>query len=293
LRLQKPQGKLDESPEFLNTFNLERLVLLSDSKKHQPPNLEMTITTIAKEKINLESKVFQRFEHFERCNTRLEFLQKTYPTFTLFQIKDIFSLYWSDDLMMSLFYTTNSSKGHVDLECFNVSLEPCLPIIEWFSGLDSKVLAGRALFERTFRERKKLITSLLKSKTYNSPARVILSVVDSVILSNGFVTVEIVVQVGNTSWMHEVLYEFETLKGGFSWAGKGRFIGKLDPLGAVSFSIFATFYAVGVYDVAHWKMKTKLAFPEIIEKRGVNNNKRVGAEFVQTPTESQLLSVIE
>jgi hypothetical protein len=44
------------------------------------------------------------------------------------------------------------------------------------SGIDSKVLAGRALFERTFQERKELINSLVSSKMSEScPVRVLVS----------------------------------------------------------------------------------------------------------------------
>ncbi len=57
----------------------------------------------------------------------------------------------------------------------NLSLEPPLPLARWLSAVDSKVLAGRALFERTFQERKELIHSLLSSKmSESSPVRVLL-----------------------------------------------------------------------------------------------------------------------
>jgi hypothetical protein len=76
-------------------------------------------------------------------------------------------------------------QGHITLTGLNLSLEPALPIAGWFSGLDSKALAGRALFERTFRERKELINSLLKLRAGDtSPIRVIVECPTEACLSN-------------------------------------------------------------------------------------------------------------
>jgi hypothetical protein len=112
-----------------------------------------------------------------RTRTRLNSLHQQYPTFTFAQLKELFTLYWSDDLDFTCFFEcpVTGVQGHIAVTGVNLSLEPALPIASWFSGIDSKVLAGRALFERTFRERKELINSLLKVRAGDSsPVRILI-----------------------------------------------------------------------------------------------------------------------
>lgn len=208
----------------------------------------------------------------------------------------------------------NGSHGHVTISGINLSLEPPLPISGWFSGLDPKTLAGRALFERTFRERKELISSLLKSKMGDSsPVRVIVYCDQEVNPDrNGYLKLifrdhilDIRVVVANTSWMHQATYEFEALSKShqaqndnpvdtlvFSWTGCTRFTGVLAPLSSTSFEITAAFTYPGMYDINRWKMATNLSFPkELTESVATSKIERTGASFVQTPSNPHLVNV--
>jgi hypothetical protein len=112
-----------------------------------------------------------------RTRTRFNSLHLQYPTFSFSQLKELFTLYWSDDLDIACFFEcpVTGVQGHINVTGLNLSLEPALPIASWFSGIDAKVLAGRALFERTFRERKELINSLLKVRVGDSsPVRLLI-----------------------------------------------------------------------------------------------------------------------
>ena len=109
---------------------------------------------------------------------RTEYLHQLYPSFTPSQLSELFTIYWSDDVDLAFFYECpkTGAQGHLAISGLNLSLEPPLPLASWLSGIDSKVLAGRALFERTFQERKELIHSLVSSKmSESSPIRVLVS----------------------------------------------------------------------------------------------------------------------
>lgn len=171
---------LSSTPEMLTTFAIERLVLAEDPRKLNAPDLNLQITSCASvAQINdCTTEPFQEFLSLSRNTSRLAALHQLYPSFTPEQLTELFTLYWSDDLELICFYDSPSGdfSGHVSIPGLNLSLEPPLPLAGWLSGLDSKTLAGRALFERTFQERKQLISSLLKSKmSETSPVRVMIN----------------------------------------------------------------------------------------------------------------------
>ena len=159
---------------------------------------------------------FRTFSQICRSRSRLIALHQQYPTMSKEQLTGMFSLYWSDDIDIACFYECPSGiHGHITITGLTLSLESPLPIESWFSGLDAKALAGRALFERTFRERKELVDSLVKNKlSDSSPVRLILNCNPQVgIGADGFVLVPVQVSIGNTSCTHEAQYNFEAVNG--------------------------------------------------------------------------------
>ena len=167
-----------DSPEFATTLAIERLVLAENPIALSAENYEIKVTSIAaKGQCNdCTTAPIQGFLSLSRNLVRKESLHQLYPSFSPSQLSDLFSLYWSDDLDLAFFFDCpkTGKRGHLMISELNLSLEPPLPLASWLSGIDSKVLAGRALFERTFQERKELIQSLLSSTmSESSPIRVL------------------------------------------------------------------------------------------------------------------------
>jgi hypothetical protein len=178
-------------PEFITTFAIERLVLAQDQQKLSIPDCSLFFTSLAStfQLSDCSSLPLQALLSKSKNSSKLEALHQQYPTFSLKQLIELFTKYWSDDLDLLFFFEGPDStmQGHIAITGLNLSLEPPLPLASWLSGLDSKTLAGRALFERTFQERKELINSLLKSKmSDSSPVRVILHFEPEHALNNGY-----------------------------------------------------------------------------------------------------------
>ncbi|KAJ3268862.1 Trafficking protein particle complex 8 [Terramyces sp. JEL0728] len=269
---------LVNSPEFITTFALERMILLEDPKPFSPPDIPLLATSVADDRpiLDIKSHIFQYFVRVAKNHTRLNSIVQHYPVLTKTQIKELFTKYWLSDLdMLVLFSNKDASiQGHLSINGFNLSLEQPLPIIGWFSGLDSKALAGRALFERTFRERKELVNSLLKSKGgENSPIRILFHGDSSIDLNSSINSSEDSVP--------------------FAWVGNTKFTGNLEPSEIAELKLKAVFDRPGVYDVSQWKLKTKLSFPKPIIDAGVMSKlERVGGSFTQIPTFSHLINVL-
>ena len=109
-----------------------------------------------------------------RTSTKLASLLQQYQVLNESQLKSIFPLFWTDDVEMCIFWDLPNSTqwGHLFHSGINTSLEP-LPIASWLSRHDERVLNGKALFETTARERRLLISALLKKPTEGSPIRIV------------------------------------------------------------------------------------------------------------------------
>ncbi|KAJ2997083.1 hypothetical protein HDV02_005897 [Globomyces sp. JEL0801] len=288
------------TPEFMTTLALERLVLMEDPRPMNAPPIPLKDLGTS----DCLSGPLREFLNSSRTLARYRLIHQQYPTLSIPQINELFTLYWSDDLDLAIFYEipTSNIRGHLMVTGVNLSLEPPLPITDWFSGLDSKTLAGRALFERTFRERKELIASLLKPKmAESSPIRVIIKADKEVTLGeNGHCIVPITINIGNTSWMHVADYELDLISQNnvqptapiFPWIGQTKFIGNLKPHETVDVFAEALFTEYGVYDINQWKLTTKLSFPKsLLESDAVSKTVRTGSQFIQQPTAVEIIQV--
>lgn len=219
-----------ETPELLSTLAIEKLILAENGPSIIKEDFNLCLTSLADQGqvSDCLTDPFQAFSSLNRKISREEALHQQYPTFSKSQLAQLFTSYWTDDIDLVFFYDCpqTGAQGHLNINGLNLSLEPALPLASWLSGIDSKVLAGRALFERTFQERKELINSLLKSKmSESSPVRVILSYTPEMTLKDGYVfaliesnnfpfriaLLPIKVLIGNTSWLNEAEYEFEVV----------------------------------------------------------------------------------
>lgn len=166
------------TPEFQTTLAIERLVLAEAAQKMSTRDYLINLTSLASQGncSDCITEPFQGFFSSARNSIRKETLHLLYPSFSSVQLAELFTLYWTDDIDLVFFYECpkTGAHGHLSISGLNLSLEPSLPLASWLSGIDSKVLAGRALFERTFQERKELINSLVSSKmSESSPVRVL------------------------------------------------------------------------------------------------------------------------
>jgi hypothetical protein len=109
--------------------------------------------------------------------------------------------------------------------------------------------------------------------------------------------------IGNTSWMHEVSYDFEAVTctthnavalqepSVFSWSGITKFTGSLKPLASTQIFLYATFTHTGSYDVNRWKIASSLNFPQSLLEMVVSKLERSGGKFVQTPQMPQMIQI--
>lgn len=207
---------LPSTPEFQTTFAIEKFILAEDPSKLSIPDVKVLVTSLAmpSQTNDCLTLPIQSFLASSRNTSRIAALRLQYPSFSTKQLTDLFTLFWSEDFDLVCFYECPDSKihGHLTISGLNLSLEPPLPLAGWLSGIESKTLAGRALFERTFQERKELISSLLKSKmSESSPVRVMITFAPISTLVDGFAVVPVTVRICNTSWMHLANYEFEVV----------------------------------------------------------------------------------
>jgi hypothetical protein len=208
----------------------------------------------------------------------------------------LFPLFWNEDFDLHVLFESGTSdskilgeKSHFGL---NFSLEPILPLESWFSALDSKILAGRSLFEQTHRERNELIASILKSKQHDQSPVIVLP---SASAQEGdanydFVTAEIKFIICNTSWIHGMKFRFylvsneEDRPGLFSWHGRTVFEDEIPPLQHVTVTAHAIFPYRGIYNVNKWTMDAQLSVSaDILEFYTGKQGERKGKEFKVHP----------
>lgn len=110
------------------------------------------------------------------------------------KVRNLFSLYYSDDVDLVLFWAISGDngscgavgegttqaptvrRGHQYIMGINLSLQsPLQEIQAKFSGKNMEGIASKALYAATVREKKALVSSLVKSRTKEiSPLRIIL-----------------------------------------------------------------------------------------------------------------------
>ncbi len=135
---------------------------------------------------------FKQLSLRSRSQWRVTSLQQQYGGMAPEKVRNLFSLYYSDDADLVLFWSIPGSsdgagdsstsapptvrRGHQYIMGINLSLQsPLQEIQAKFSGRNMEGIASKALYAATVREKKALVSSLVKSRTKEiSPLRIML-----------------------------------------------------------------------------------------------------------------------
>ncbi|TPX70879.1 hypothetical protein SpCBS45565_g01477 [Spizellomyces sp. 'palustris'] len=237
------------------------------------------------------------------------------------QLRHLFTLYFTDDVDLSLIWETSDGTkcGHHYIMGINLGLQAPLQGLQ--AGLEplaaaAKAAAGRALFETTVREKRALITSLLKPRGKDvSPLRVILK--SELEYRHDFgkqeiCAVPITLTIRNTAWANVANYALQTAipdmtvvsqtdipaldAPGFYWLGATCSEGRLQPEEETSVTFTACFRRPGVYNVNRWQMNISIDPPHsgTEDKKGVAGAgvKEGTTSYVQMPNLPHWVTVL-
>jgi hypothetical protein len=122
-----------------------------------------------------------------RSQWRLSNLQQNYHGLDEERLRSLFTLYYSDDVDLTLFWSTpvpglfsvggTRKFGHQHIMGINLSLQSPLHSVQqkFSAGKNKDATASKALYAATVREKKELVNTLVKSKLKEiSPLRVCL-----------------------------------------------------------------------------------------------------------------------
>ncbi|KAI8920698.1 ER-golgi trafficking TRAPP I complex 85 kDa subunit-domain-containing protein [Entophlyctis helioformis] len=157
-----------QTPELVTTTAIERLIYQDAEAKFAPPDIRLVMHSLGAPGQMSSSQQFplSHMVQSQRFAARLATLASQYPSIPARQLSQLFTLYWTDDLDLLLFWEApqTGQRGHIAITGTNLNLYSPLPLSAWFGRLDARTLAGRALFSATVRERTQLVTGLLKSR---------------------------------------------------------------------------------------------------------------------------------
>ncbi|KAI8919197.1 ER-golgi trafficking TRAPP I complex 85 kDa subunit-domain-containing protein [Powellomyces hirtus] len=216
--------ELDSSaiPELCTMRAIERLLLNETATKLDAPDLTLHVSNVAlsSQALSCDTVPFRGLIANSRLQWRIQYLQSLYPGLTAKQLKDLFTFYFTDDVDLSMIWEIagTSTSGHQYVMGINLGMQAPLQGLQ--AGLEplataAKAAAGKALFESTVREKRALITSLLKSRGRDvGPVRVILK--SDLERRHDFgqdqpCIVPITVTIRNTSWSSVAEYSLRAI----------------------------------------------------------------------------------
>ncbi|KAI9095614.1 ER-golgi trafficking TRAPP I complex 85 kDa subunit-domain-containing protein [Phlyctochytrium arcticum] len=329
LNSTKPLENGNSVPEVLTMRAIERLLLGEDPKRLAAPDVDLIVASLAmgtEPALSCDIHPFRSLALTSRLQWRIQHLITQYPGLTHSQLRDLFTLYFTDDIDLAVVWGTPSDPpnsaaspsspstsidpspariGHHYILGINLGLQAPLQGLQ--AGLEplavaAKAAAGRALFESTVREKKALITSLLKSKGVGSsgkdvsPLRVVLKSEMEYqwdFNSDKPCLIPITLTICNTSRANAAKFTLQatlpealdtsinpdarsptqtsqpTLPSGsgdpppfFSWLGTTRTTGRLQPEEEKVFTFMANFPSPGTYNVNRWVVHIDIEVPK-------------------------------
>ncbi|KAI8819635.1 ER-golgi trafficking TRAPP I complex 85 kDa subunit-domain-containing protein [Fimicolochytrium jonesii] len=313
-------------PEILTLRAIERLLLNETSIKLNAPDLDLYVSSLGLQSgtaVSCNTIPFRGLTANSRLQWRLTYLQSLYPGLTPKQLRELFTFYFTDDVDLSLVWSLPDGRisGHQYVMGINLGMQAPLQGLQ--AGLEplataAKAAAGKALFETTVREKRALITSLLKSRGRdNGPMRVILKAGSEFQhdFDSGVCIVPISVELRNTSWANAANYHLRIAadldtnvdsKGDQSKPEPGREIdqsgryfigstsisGSLKPEEETTLTFNACFGQPGVYDVNKWHLNVSIEPLTAKRNEGVEGTDSKATSYVQTPSLPHWVTVL-
>ncbi|KAJ3129473.1 Trafficking protein particle complex 8 [Nowakowskiella sp. JEL0407] len=325
---------VEHSPEALTTNAVKNLIFGKSAKLKDVPPLQMIVSSLNKENpISCVSNPTAIFSQNSRVQWRVSSLSAQYPGLLPEKLPELFTLYYTDDIDLAIFWTsqpnntlspTNTAtptsptpikNGHHYIIGINLSLQSPIQLQRIGKTSNAIISAAnktmaKALFEATVRERKQLVTSLLKMKGKDvSPVRVVMKVDSEVDFGNKSQCIlPFTICLRNTSWVNAADYTLDLLPSSsknetdkfnmeFYWVGPTQFSGTLQPEAEVDLKVTACFPRSGVYDVNKWRLKIALQAPNDEGDGDGKSDERkesgvlLGA-YMQSPNLPHIISVL-
>jgi hypothetical protein len=216
-------GGNGESPESVVGLAIEKVIIGEDDKaKIDPPALGVMISTLmlGSDLCSFTGEVVKELSISSRTAWRLNNLQHNYPGLEEKRLTSLFTLYYSDDVDLTLFWIIPSSGsiGHQHIMGINLSLQSPLHAVQSkFSGKGAELGVSRALYAETVREKKELVQTLVRGVKEDSPLRVKTKCEGRFEhdFSKGDCCVPIEICVFNSSVVETASYTIELLQGYF------------------------------------------------------------------------------
>ncbi|KAI9364018.1 ER-golgi trafficking TRAPP I complex 85 kDa subunit-domain-containing protein [Zopfochytrium polystomum] len=298
-----------ELPEATTTRALTQLIKGEEPTPFSPHPLNMVVSSIAAPTrfVDCAELPFRTLSLNSRVQWRTQSLSAQYPGLSPERLRDLFTLYYTDDVDISILWEAPSPDenappraGHHYIIGINLGIQAPLQLHARL-GRNSSLLSqptGRSLYAATARERKALIESLLKPRQKDvSPVRMILRTLSEYeydFATGNFVATFTAV-LRNTSWENSVKYKLDLLamdvKGSqrddsmtdFSWLGSINQSGSLKPEEEVGVPIKASFFRPGTYDVNRWRLSVTVFLPELPDAAAGSPSRKKGGGGGSSP----------
>ncbi|KAJ3044711.1 Trafficking protein particle complex 8 [Rhizophlyctis rosea] len=317
-RFTRSNQELDpeHTPEVLTTKAIERLIVGAEDAPLGAKDLTLDVASLSLvqggEIVNCAQQPLHGLTYASRLHWRSTQLTTQHPTLNFSQLANLFTLYYTDDVDLSLFWHVTGPdgvqhRGHHYIIGINLALQSPLPL-QRLTQLAASKGASKALFAETVREKKAVVGSLLKTKGKDiSPVRIVTRAPVEVKwrFGDGPCVLPITISIHNSSRVNDAQYVLEMLvpgsttesvtstkstkgpagaAGDFSWLGKTFASSTLSPEGEATETVLATFARPGVYDLNQWKLSTTIG--------GEGGTGTVVGSYVQSPNLPHWLSVL-
>ncbi|KAI9205332.1 ER-golgi trafficking TRAPP I complex 85 kDa subunit-domain-containing protein [Polychytrium aggregatum] len=334
----------DTTPEAWTTKSVERLLSNDDGARSKAPDVHIHVASLGHDSaISFDSSPLQGLARHSRLQWKMNSLLNHYPGLTRSQVSDLFPLYFTEDVDLSLYWemipnrseskdvvlidtetATNVVRGHHYIIGINLGLQAPLQLQQKLAHFNDRAFYGKALFAATVREKRALLTSLMKSHQKEiSPLRVILRAPDlhSHDFANGDCILPIQVSLRNSSWTNPINYAVEVVASSsssesskkfveavpFHWCGVTNLHGRLGQEEETTLSFVACFTVPGVYNLNQWRAMVTIEQPETTAPATAaaaaenvkhhddrDKPKAIGAaaNYVQTPSLPHIINIV-
>ncbi|KAJ3220266.1 Trafficking protein particle complex 8 [Dinochytrium kinnereticum] len=314
-----PATESDYLSEIATTSAIKSFIYGDDKAEFKPNALTLQASSVSLngEGLDCKSTTLKNLSLNSRVQWRKHALQSHYPGLSPEKLKSLFTLYYTDDIDIALFWeappsgsSTVSRLGHHYIIGINLGLQSPLQLHSRFSKSANAILANnKSLYAATIREKKELLNSLLRPKQKDvSPVRILLSSHDSYThnFSSGNLQIPISSKLHNTSWNNTVSYLLdmqspdvkstqEDMFLDYYWSGPVQAHGVLGPGQELELNFFANFTRGGTFDLNRWKLSIFVL--ETDDSKGnVGKHASLGADYssgsyVQYPSVQHLVNI--